>query len=105
MSSYCIVFCTCAPLTKAKEIAKQVIELKLAACVTILPEVHSFFYWEGKETEEKESLLFIKTREEKWPALEAALLRLHPYAVPEIVAVPILKGHPAYLQWIEASLT
>ena len=75
-------------------------EENLAACVNILPSVTSVYKWEGIVQSDNEMLLIIKTREEKFEAVEAKIKSLHEYTVPEIIALPIVKGSAEYQNWI-----
>ena len=86
----------------ALKIARALIERKLAACVNILAECTSVYRWQGKLETATEVPLLIKTRAAIYPDLEAAIKNLHPYELPEIVAVPIERGLPAYLEWVGA---
>jgi periplasmic divalent cation tolerance protein len=98
-----LVLCTC-PFDKAAELAQFLVETHLAACVNILPEVRSVYRWEGKVCNEAESLLLVKTGQAVYPELERRLRERHPYEIPEIVAIPIERGLPDYLQWIGSCL-
>ena len=102
---YRVVLCT-APPDEARAIARALVERRLAACVNVLPGVASIYQWEGTVCEDDELLLIIKTSEERLPALTDQLLELHPYDVPEIIALPInaLEGNPMYLQWIQSEV-
>ena len=82
-------------------IAKALVDQQLAACVNVVPGLTSVYRWQGQTESAQEVLLLIKTRQAVYPELEAALLTLHPYELPEIIAVPIEAGLPAYLSWIE----
>ena len=86
----------------ALKIARALIERKLAACVNILAECTSIYRWQGKLETATEVPLLIKTRAAIYPELEAAIKSLHPYELPEIVAVPIERGSPEYLEWVNA---
>ena len=95
-----LVLCTCPGTTVAAEIATALIEQNLAACVNRLPGVKSWYRWEGHLKQDEEVLLLIKTMRTRFAELETAVRRLHPYEVPEIIAVPITAGSEAYLQWV-----
>jgi periplasmic divalent cation tolerance protein len=82
-------------------IAEKVVEDRLAACVTLSAPVHSLYWWEGKISQDQEYVLFIKTRKNLFEKLERRILQIHPYKVPEIIALPIHTGHKAYLDWID----
>jgi len=84
----------------AFNLAREVVKLRLAACASVLPEVTSFYRWEGREEESCEHPVLFKTTRERYVELEAAIRKMHPYSLPEIIAWPIESGLPAYLQWI-----
>jgi periplasmic divalent cation tolerance protein len=86
----------------AERLADLVIEKKLAACVNILAPCRSVYRWQGAVQHDEEHPMLIKTTAERYPALEKALREAHPYELPEIVAVPIERGLPAYLDWVAA---
>jgi periplasmic divalent cation tolerance protein len=96
-----LVYCTCPDPDTALRIAKALVDQQLAACVNVVPGLISVYRWQGQMETAQEVLLLIKTRQAVYPELEAALLALHPYELPEIIAVPIEAGLPAYLSWIE----
>lgn len=84
------------------KIARHLVERKLAACVNLLDGCTSVYRWQGQVETAQELPLFIKTREALYPAVEAAIRETHPYELPEIVAVGIERGLPAYLDWLAA---
>ena len=84
----------------ARAIADHVVSTRLAACVNILAPCRSVYRWQGKIEDAEEVPLLIKTTPERYPALEAAIKAHHPYELPEIVAVPVATGLPAYLAWV-----
>lgn len=84
----------------AQHMAQTLIEQRLAACVSTLPSCRSVYRWRGVIEAADEIPLLIKTTQQCYPALEAAIRALHPYELPEIIAVPIVAGLPAYLTWI-----
>lgn len=94
-----LVLSTC-PVESAEALASSVVESGLAACVNIHAAVRSVYRWEGKVQIDKESLLMIKCTRSRLDALKAQLLSLHPYELPEIIAVPITGGHAPYLDWV-----
>lgn len=85
----------------AEQIASTLVEEGLAACVTLLPGARSVYRWQGRLERTDECVLLIKARADDYPALERRLLALHPYDVPELLALPVLAGNPAYLAWLE----
>lgn len=96
---YCAVFVTC-PQGSAVKMTKSLLEKRLAACVNEVPQVRSSYRWKGKIESARESLLIIKTKTALFGKLEAEVRRLHPYDVPEIIALPITEGFRHYLDWI-----
>jgi len=98
-TDYGIVLVTAPSEAEAAAIAQALIQDKLAACVSLLP-VQSLYTWQGQVQQEREYQLLIKTHWARYPALEAKVRELHSYEVPEIIAMPILQGSAAYLQWI-----
>lgn len=105
MSDAIVVLCTCPDNTSARQLAQTLLSEKLAACVNLIPQVTSLYYWQGKMEESQEVQLVIKTRRTMFGVLQERLLALHPYEVPEILALPILCGNPAYLQWVQELTT
>ena len=89
----------------AERLADLLVEKRLAACVNILAPCRSVYRWQGAVRHDEEHPLLIKTTAERYPALEQALRSGHPYELPEIIAVPIEGGLPAYLQWVAAETT
>ena len=104
MTDKIVIFVTVGNSNDAAVLAKSLVEKRLAACVNLLPGVASWYWWEGKVTEDQEVLLVMKTSRDKFAALEKEVLRLHSYAVPEVIAVQIVEGSKNYLNWIEESL-
>jgi periplasmic divalent cation tolerance protein len=94
-----VLLSTC-PQEAADRIARQLIEQRLAACVNVVPGVRSIYRWEGEIQDAAESLLILKTREDLVPALEKALLEIHPYDTPELLSLPVEHGAERYLDWI-----
>ncbi len=100
-----LVLCTCPGDRAAAEIATALIEQNLAACVTRIPGAKSWYRWQGHLVKEDEVLLLIKTTRSRFAELESAVRRLHPYEVPEIIAVTLTAGSEAYLQWLRNATT
>jgi len=98
---YFVLFCTTKDEEEARKIARPVVEERLAACVNIIKGVVSIFTWKGAVDEAEECLLIIKTRAELIQPLIQRIKSLHSYDVPEIIALPITDGNPAYLDWID----
>lgn len=101
---HCIVLCTVPDRATGEQLAQNLVEARLAACVNLLPAVTSFYRWQGKIQKDAECLLLIKTRRDRFVALCETLRRLHPYELPEIIAVPLIAGLPAYLSWLDQNL-
>ena len=99
-----VVFCTCSERATAERIAKAIVTERLGACVNILPGITSVYRWQEEVHSDSELLLLIKTRRNVYPALENRIRDLHPYDVPEIIALPIQHGAAEYLAWLDASL-
>ena len=97
-----LVLTNCPDEETANSIALAVVEAKVAACVNILPCVQSIYRWQGVVESATEIPLFIKSTAANYPALEKLIAGLHPYETPEIVALPITQGLPAYLNWVAA---
>ncbi len=100
-----VVFVTCPDREVGRKIAKSLVENKLAACVNVIDGLSSVYYWQGKIEEDNEVLLIIKTREENYEKLEKFIKENHPYTVPEIIAMPVIKGSQDYLNWIDETLS
>lgn len=95
-----LCYCTCPDAASAQRIAEALVGERLAACVNQLPGIRSTYRWEGAVQTDSEQLLLIKTTSTRLPALERRLLALHPYDVPELIAVSVSQGHEAYLDWV-----
>jgi periplasmic divalent cation tolerance protein len=95
-----MVFCTCPDQESAERIANHLIENRLAACVNISSPLKSVYRWQGEIETADEVMLFIKTTTSSYDKLEHAILSLHPYELPEVLAVPVDKGQQNYLGWI-----
>lgn len=98
------VMTTTVEKEQAEAIARCLVEEKLAACVQITAPITSIYRWQGKVETAPEYLCLIKTRADLFAGVEAAIKKLHPYDVPEIIAVPIVSGSKEYLEWLDESL-
>ena len=97
-----LVFSNLPDEAAAQKLARHLVETKLAACVNVLSPCVSTYRWHGAVEEAREVPVIIKTTAAGYPALEAAIRNSHPYELPEIVAVPLAHGLPAYLDWVTA---
>ncbi len=104
-TSTLVTLCTCPSQAVAEEIASTLIERGVAACINIIPAVTSIYKWQGKLEKEHETLMLIKTDQSRYPDLEQTLATLHPYELPEIIAVPVEQGLTGYLNWVTQCTT
>ena len=103
-SKYCTVVITCPSQKEATKIKDILLHNHLAACVNIIKEVESFFWWQGKIDSASEVMLLAKTTRPKFKKIIACVAKVHPYDVPEIIAIPVIDGNKPYLDWINDSL-
>ncbi len=103
MNDGIVILITAGSREEAAKIAKALVEEHLAACVNIVPEVDSFFFWEGKTQDAREALLICKSRQSLIEKVINRVKSLHSYSVPEIIALPIIAGSHEYLNWIKES--
>jgi periplasmic divalent cation tolerance protein len=101
MDDHIIMLTTLPDEAAARELARALISARLAACINIMPRMTSIYSWKGKLEEGQEHLLIIKTRSERYAAIERAIKAQHPYELPEIIATPISHGLPEYMNWID----
>jgi len=97
-----LVFTNLPDRAAAERLAGALVEKRVAACVNILAPCRSVYRWKGEVQQDEEHPLLIKTTDERYAELEAAIRAGHPYELPEIIAVPIERGLPAYLAWVDA---
>jgi periplasmic divalent cation tolerance protein len=100
-----LVFTNLPDRAAAERLADQLVGQRLAACVNILAPCRSVYRWKGAVQHDEEHPMLIKTTAERYAELEIALRAGHPYELPEIIAVPVGKGLPAYLDWVAAETT
>ena len=100
MDQALLVLANVPDLECAQLVARTLIESRLAACVNLLPAVQSIYRWQGKIEEATEITLLIKTTSQHYDSLQQVIVKLHPYDVPEIIAIPIVAGYAPYLKWI-----
>jgi len=98
-----VVYITAPKEEDAARIAQALVKAKLAACVNIVRNIRSIYSWQGKIEDAAEVLMIVKTQKKHFDALSEKVRELHSYDVPEIIALPILKGSDDYLEWIRAS--
>jgi len=99
-SAVCVALTTCPDEGTARRIASALVDERLAACVNIVPDVTSVYRWEGAVETAPECLLLVKTRRERLEDVRRRLEELHPYHLPEFVALPVEGGSSAYLRWV-----
>ncbi|XP_001662826.2 protein CutA homolog isoform X1 [Aedes aegypti] len=102
--THSIAYVTTPNANSAKELARKLVERKLAACVNIIPGLMSIYEWEGKINEDQEILLMIKTRTARVEELSKFVRENHPYSVAEVISVPIENGNPPYLEWLSKTV-
>jgi periplasmic divalent cation tolerance protein len=100
MTDKIVVLVTGKNARQCSRIARHLLERKLIACANLIPQVCSLYTWKGKVADEKECLMVLKSSRKLFPALRREVEKLHSYSVPEIIAVPIVEGSRAYLDWI-----
>lgn len=99
-----MVFCTCPDEDSAKAVAAELIENKIAACVSLLPGVTSMYHWQGKIEQDQEVQLLIKSKQQLFEQICQQIRSIHPYDTPEIIATKISDGDNAYLTWINETV-
>lgn len=99
-----VVFSTFPSGDQAAEVARTLVEERLAACVNIAPAVRSIYRWDGAIQDDGEALAIIKTTHAQFDAMSARLLALHPYERPEVIGMPVAAGSGAYLAWVASSV-
>jgi periplasmic divalent cation tolerance protein len=97
-----LVFTNLPDRAAAERLADALVDKRVAACVNILAPCRSVYRWQNELQRDEEHPVLIKTTEERYAALEAAIRAAHPYELPEIIAVPVERGLPAYLDWVSA---
>jgi len=103
MSQGLVVLSSVAGAEDAERIAHAIVERGLAACVSVVPGVVSIYRWQGAVERAEERLLVMKTTADRFEALRGAVVELHTYELPEVIALPIQAGHPPYLAWLDES--
>ena len=105
MTGRIVVLCAVGSAGDAERISQAMVEQGHAACVNVVPGVTSFYRWKGEVARDAEWLMIMKTTAARFEALREALVKMHPYDVPEVVELPIERGHTPYLEWIDASVS
>ncbi len=100
---WAVVLVTAGTYEEAFKIGRRLVEARLAACVNIVKDVTSIYWWQGRVEEGGEVLLIIKTTFEKLESLIQEIRKTHSYSVPEIIAIPVVAGNPDYLRWVRES--
>jgi len=101
---YIVVFVTCKSVNEAEKIAEALLSKRLAACINILPQIKSFYWWKGKIEESQETLLIIKSKTSLLNKLVNEVKLTHSYETPEIIALPIIGGDNNYIKWLNSEL-
>ena len=101
MKEYVQVVTTLDDQAKARSLAREVVEARLAACVQVSGPITSVYWWEGQVEEAQEFMVTMKTRRDLYPRLEKFIKERHPYTVPEILAFPVVEGDKRYLKWLD----
>ncbi len=104
MSAYVLVYVVTADLEEARRLGRLLVEKRLAGCTNIVPSIESFYWWEGRLVEDRESLLLAKTRHDLVKAVISAIKEAHSYQVPAILAMEVKEGNPDYLAWLNGEL-
>ena len=105
MTDKIVVLTTCDSEKHAAQLARHLVEHRLAACVNILPKARSIYRWKENIEDASEWFLVIKSRRDLFAALRAEIQKIHTYEVPEVIAIPIVDGSEAYLGWLDAQVT
>ena len=104
MTHQIVIISTCADAAEAERVARLLLDERLAACVSILPRVRSYYHWEGAIQSGEEYLLLIKTARALFEQVTARVEAVHSYQVPELLALPVVEGSAKYLEWMDLNL-
>jgi periplasmic divalent cation tolerance protein len=104
MTNHIVVFSMCGSAEEAERVARQLLETRLAACVNVITQIRSFYWWKGKIEDSGEWMLVIKTSRDLFDRLCLVLESAHSYELPEVLALPVIAGSPNYLSWLEGEL-
>jgi periplasmic divalent cation tolerance protein len=105
MTDKIVVLTTCESEEEASRLARHLVEKRLAACVNVLPQIRSVYRWKDKVEQATEFLLLIKSRRDVFDSLRGEILKMHSYEVPEVIAIPVVDGSPAYLAWLDREVS
>jgi len=104
MTDKIVVFSTCGSQEESERLARKLLEARLAACVNVIMQIRSFYWWKGKIEDSGEWLLVIKTSRGLFERVRLVLEGAHSYELPEVLALPVVEGSPNYLTWLEGEL-
>ena len=104
MTNKIVILSTCSTVEEAERLARLLVDDRLAACVSVIPQIRSFYHWKGAVESAGECLLLIKSSRELFDSVRAALEKAHSYEVPELLALPVIEGAPNYMNWLDANL-
>jgi periplasmic divalent cation tolerance protein len=104
MTDKIVVLSTCATEEQAVNMARHLVDNRLAACVNILPSARSFYRWKDATEDAAEWLLIVKSRRDMFDSIRTAIAKLHTYEVPEVIALPVVDGSESYLGWLDREL-
>ena len=104
MTDKVVILVSVANRREGRQIARHLVENRLAACVNMTQTIESIYRWEGKLVEDKEVFLVIKSARPLFPEIKTAIKRIHTYHTPEIICLPIIEGSENYVQWISDSV-
>lgn len=102
---FLVVLMTTSTREEAERIAEELVNRRLAGCVTLVPQVESVYRWQGELCRDQEVVLIVKTHRDRFDELRATVTAMHSYQVPEIIALPIVAGAESYLAWLQESVT
>lgn len=101
---FCVVLITCPP-EKAEEIARTMLKKRVAACANTISQISSLYWWKNEIGSTEEALLVVKSRIDRLEDLKNCVKEVHPYDIPEVIALPIVTGHREYLEWVDKEVT
>ena len=105
MTDKIVILSTCSTRQEAERLARLLVDDRLAACVTVIPQVRSFYRWKDAVESSEEYLLLIKSSRDRFDSVRAKIETAHSYEVPEVIAIPVVDGAPNYMNWLTANLS